>query len=56
MRRRSPAKPFKVQKMVSQSYDPRDDLRGCIGARLTPLSEITNTDMTGVMVGVAGES
>ena len=56
MRRRFPGTPFTVQKMDSESYNPRGDLRGCVGARLVPLGEITNADMTGVMVGVAGES
>ena len=42
--------------MYSELYNPQDDWRGCISARLVPLGEITNADMTGVMVSVAGES
>ena len=56
LRRRSPETPLTIQKMASQSYDPQDDWRRCITARLVPLDTITNIDMTGVMVGVAGGS
>ena len=41
--------------MASQSYDPQDDWRGCISARVIPLDTVTNADMSGIMVVVAGE-
>lgn len=40
--------------MASQLYDPQDDWRVCVWARITPLD--TNADMDGIMVGVAGKS
>ena len=55
LQRLSPATLLTVQKMAFESYNPDRDQRGCISARLVPLDMITNVDVTGIMVGVAGE-
>lgn len=42
--------------MNSLQYDPKDDWRECLDARYVPLPTVTNPDVVGVTVSLAGES